>query len=210
MIKAILFDIDGVLLDSFDANHKFLNDLLMKAGYAGLSRETSRKNFHATMMDIIKSVTKSTSEKEIKRIWDMGNTREVPYPVHLVRMPKDVPGVIHQLSKKYKLGLVTSRVKNGVFEIPKLAALQKYFSLDVAYEDTMNHKPHPEPLLFAAKQLGLLPGECIYVGDLETDVQAAKAAHMKIIICSKDRFDSADGYTKTFTGLPKVIRKLHG
>lgn len=210
MIKAILFDIDGVLIDSFEANHKFLNDLLTKAGYPGLSRETSRKQFHATMMDIIKSATKSTSQRELQRIWDMGNTRAVPYPIHLVKMPKDVPNVIHELLKKYKLGLVTSRVRNGVFEIPKLAALQKYFSINVSYEDTVNHKPHPEPLLFAAKQLGFSPAECVYVGDLETDVQAAKAAHMKCIIYSQDKFDIADGYTKTFGDLPKVIEELNG
>lgn len=210
MIKAILFDIDGVLIDSYDANQKFLDDLLKKAGYLGMPRGGYKKHFHATLMDIIRDVTRSSSETEIKRIWDMGNTRKVPYPVHLVKMPREVPKVIHKLSKKYKLGLVTNRVKNGVFEIPKLAALQKYFSIDIAFEDTTNHKPHPEPLLFAATQLGVSVKECIYIGDLETDIEAAKAAHMKIIICSKDKFGSADGYTKSFSGLPKIIATLHG
>ncbi len=97
-----------------------------------------------------------------------------------------------------------------MFEIPKLAALQKYFSIAVAYEDTINHKPHPEPLLFAAKQLGFSVRECVYIGDMETDVRAAKAAGMKIVICSKDKFDSADGYTRTMNGLLKVIEKLNG
>ena len=210
MIKAVLLDIDGVLVDSFDANHKFMNDLLVKAGYAGLPRETSRKYFHATMMDIIRMVTKSTSDAEVQRIWDMGNTRKVKYPLHLVTMPKDVPDTIARLSEKYTLGLVTSRIRNGVFEYPKLAALQNYFSVNVAYEDTANHKPHPEPLLFAAKQLGFSPGECVYVGDLETDLQAAKAAGMKCIICSKDFFDTADGYIQTFGGLPGEITNLNG
>ncbi len=93
MIKAILFDIDGVLIDSFAANHKFLNDLLVKAGYDGLPLDPYRKKFHMTMMDVIKSVTKSTSEKEIKRIWDMGNTREVPYPMSSISCQKNINSV---------------------------------------------------------------------------------------------------------------------
>ncbi len=215
MIKTILFDIDGVLIDSVEANQKFLNDVLVKAGYGGMPDATDkgeyhRKWFYKTMMDIIKEVTKSSSEKELQRVWDIGNTREVPYPLHLLRMPDDVPATIQKLAKKYTLGLVTSRIKNAIYEFSKLAALQKYFSLDVAYEDTTNHKPHPEPLLFAAKQLGMKPQECVYVGDLETDVQAAKAAGMKSVIVSKDKFDNADGYTKTMAGLPHLLNRFDG
>jgi pyrophosphatase PpaX len=210
MIKAVLFDIDGVLIDSFDANLKFYQDLFTAAGYPPITRVQFLQLFHATMFDVIKTVTKSPSEKEVQRIWKMGNSRAVPYPVDLMKVPRDINETIQRLSKIYRLGIVTSRVRNGVFEFPKLASLQQYFSLVVAYEDTTNHKPHPEPLLFAAKQMKITPDEIVYIGDLDNDIQAASAAGMKVIIYSKTPFDSADGYTNSFKELPNVIKRLHG
>jgi pyrophosphatase PpaX len=210
MIKAVLFDVDGVLIDSFDANFKFCHDLLFKAGYRNLTREMYFSMYHLTLTDVIKEATKSSSEKEIQRIWEMGNKRIIPYPLHLLTLHNGVKRTIQKLYKTYPLGIVTSRIKNAVYEFPKLAALQQYFSTMIAYEDTTNHKPHPEPLLFAVRQLKVKPSETVYIGDMESDIQAAKAAGMKVIIYSKTPFDSSDGYTSSFKELPKVIKTLHG
>src|SRR3989344_5953039 len=188
MIKAVLFDIDGVLVDSFEANLKFYQDLLSKAGYPPPTRESFSKLFHLTMFDVIKTIIKSTSDTEIQRIWEMGNRRDVRYPLELLSAPTNFEKTLLKLHKTYLLGIVTSRVKNGVFEIPELATLQHIFSSVVTYEDTLNHKPHPEPLLLAIHELGIHPENAVYVGDLESDIQAAKAANMKIIMYSKHIF----------------------
>jgi pyrophosphatase PpaX len=208
MIKAILFDVDGVLIDSFEGNHKFINDLFTKAGYQKITRNKYQTLFHENLTGVIKKSIPDIPDSEVQRIWQMGNDRAVKYPVHLLKMPISVHTVIKELAQTYKLGIVSNRLRNGVFEFHKMAAIKDYFSIVVAYEDTINHKPHPEPLLFAAKQLQVDVHKCVYVGDMETDAQAAHAANMKIIICSKDRFHSADGYTKDFGGLPDAIEKL--
>lgn len=208
MIKAVLFDIDGVLVDSFEANLKFYQDLLSKAGYSPPTRKQFSKLFHSTMFDVIKTITKSTSEKEIQKIWEMGNRREVRYPLELLSTPLNLEKTLLRLHKTYSLGIVTSRIKNGVFEIPQLAKLQHIFSTVVTYEDTTNHKPHPEPLLLAIHQLGIHPDDAIYIGDLNNDIQAAKAANMKIIMYSKSTFANADACTSSFKDLPALIATI--
>lgn len=210
MIKAVLFDVDGVLIDSFDANYTFFQNLFSKAGYTFTTKKEYGPMYHLTMTDVIKLITKSDSEKEIQRIWEMGNTRAVPYPLHLLKLHAGVIETIKKLHKKYQLGIVTSRVKNGIFEFQKLASLQQYFSTVIAYEDTIHHKPHPEPLLFAAKELKVKPNEVVYVGDLDNDVKAAKAARMKVIIYSSRPFTTADRYTSSFKEIPSLIESLHG
>jgi pyrophosphatase PpaX len=45
-------------------------------------------------------------------------------------------------------------------------------------DEVTHHKPHPEPLLYAARQLGVSPADCVYVGDATVDVEAARAAGM--------------------------------
>lgn len=209
MIKAILFDVDGVLIDSFDANLVFYQNLLSKAGYPPPTAAQFWKIFHASMADCIKRFTKQSSDAEVQRIWEMGNKRIVAYPNHLLKLQKGVKEVVQKLYKKYPLGIVTSRVRNGVFEFSDLSALQQYFSTTVAYEDTKNHKPDPEPLLLAAKNLLIKPSEAVYIGDLENDVQAAKAAGMKVIIYSTQQFPSAHNFTSSFNEIPALIESLH-
>jgi HAD superfamily hydrolase (TIGR01549 family) len=208
MIKAVLFDIDGVLLDSFAANLKFYQDLMIKAGYEPPTKEEFSKLFHVTLMDVIKILTKSTSEDEIMRIWKMGQSRQVKTQVELYKMPNGVDKVIKDLSKIYLLGIVTSRIKEYIYEAPGLAKLQKYFKVAITYQDTIKHKPNPEPLLLACQKLNVLPDETVYIGDVENDIIAGKAAGTKTILYSKNYLEGADLYTSVFTKLLVLIKSL--
>jgi HAD superfamily hydrolase (TIGR01509 family) len=208
MIEAVIFDIDGVLLDSFEANLKFFQNLMEKAGYPPPTREEFPKIFHLSMMDAIKAMTKSNSQDEIERIWKMGEGRDVDYPVDLLTMPDKAEEVLDQLNNKYKLGIVTSRIENGIYESPKLARFKDYFEVAIAYEHTTNHKPHPEPLLLAAQSLNVKPIHTVYIGDAQSDVIAGKAAGMKVIAYSPIKHEGSDAQTTLFEQIPSIIEKL--
>lgn len=208
MIKAVIFDIDGVLLDSFEANLKFFQNLMMVAGYRPPAREEFPALFHLSLMDVIKKLTGSESEEEITRVFKLGESRMANYPIELLDMPNGADKTIKILSKDYLLGIVTSRIRSSVYEAPKLAALKKYFLIAVSYEDTENHKPHPDPLLLAAKKLNVEPGECVYIGDVENDIKAARAAGMKSIVYSGEGISGADCATSDFRAIPELIIKL--
>lgn len=124
----------------------------------------------------------------------------------------DVDGVLEEtvraLANEYPLAIVTSRIRESVFEAPELAKLKDAFRVAVSYDDTANHKPHPEPLLYAAEKLGVAPAACVYIGDVENDVIAGHAAGMKVIIYSKNNVPNADAQTALFTDLPQLIRSL--
>ena len=209
MIKALVFDIDGVLIDSFDANLKFFQDLLSKAGYKPPTKKEYSPIFHLSMLDVVRICTKSADEKEIKRIWEMGRSRKVKYPIFLLKTTKDLEKTIIELSGKYLLGIVTNRVKEGIYKIPVLSRLKKYFQITVAYQDTKNHKPHPDPLLLACKKLGVNPDEAVYVGDAQSDIIAGKAAGMKVIFFSQVINNNADATTSQFQKLPKLVESFN-
>lgn len=206
MIKAVVFDINGVLLDSFEANLKFFQDLMTKTGYRPPNREEFRELFHFSMWDAIEKLSRTNENAEIQRIFEMGESRDVEYPLELLAMPEKAPEVIRNLSNDYLLGIVTSRIRKSVYEAPKLAELEKYFSVAVSYEDTDNHKPHPEPLFLAAKKLGVRPEECVYIGDVENDVKAARGAGMKCILYSKQESGEPDHVTSKFSEIPRLIK----
>ncbi|MBI4135427.1 HAD family hydrolase [Candidatus Uhrbacteria bacterium] len=208
MITAVLFDIDGVLLDSFEANLKFYQDLMQASGYRPPTREEFPELFHLALWDGIKILTKSPDEKEIERIWEMGRTKQVPYQFELLKTPAGAEETIKTLAQSYYLGIVTSRVRENIYSVPSLAALRAYFKVAISYQDTKRHKPDPEPLLLAASRLNAAPENAVYIGDVENDVKAGKAAGMKVIIYSKNAINGADACITSFAELPKYISLL--
>lgn len=208
MIKAVIFDVDGVLVDSFEANFKFFTDLMNKFDHNFMEKEEFPKFFHVPMKELIRKTVRIENEEEIEKIWKSGKDREVPYPHELLDTPKHLKETIKNLSKDYKLGIVTSRIGQNVFDMPQISDLEEWFQVIIGYNDTKNHKPHPEPLLLAAQKLGVLPAECVYVGDVESDIIAAKAAGMKSVIYSKDKVPGADRNTSTFEELPVIIKSI--
>jgi pyrophosphatase PpaX len=205
MIRAVIFDVDGVLLDSFEGNLKFFGDLLEHVGYPAPTREEYAVMMHLSMWDVIRERTGLTDDGKIREICDIGKRREIPYPLDLLRVPDDIRSAIGTLDERYLLGVVTSRIRSSVYEAPKLAELEEYFKVTVSFEDTEEHKPSPAPLFLAAELLGVSPEESVYVGDTESDVIAARAAGMKVVLYSEsDRF-GADAFVSVLSDIPAAI-----
>jgi len=209
MIKAVIFDVDGVLIDSLKANFHFYSLLFKTAGYLffSFSEYKSKKMNHLTMVDVIKRTTKTKSKKKIKDLWLMGKNN-IDYPYKFIQTPQNLIKVIKNLKSEFKLGVATSRVSTSLFDkISKLSKIKQEFSTFVLFEDTKEHKPHPAPLLLVAKKLGVKPLECVYIGDADSDVQAAKSAGMKIISYPK-KLKGSDAYTSEFEKLPELISTI--
>ncbi len=209
MIKAVLFDMDGVLIDSFESNLKYFQDVLSHFGYEKPTREEYEKCFHLPTVEVIKKFTHLTHQEKIQEIVNFALSDDFPYSSLAPTVPRDAVEILRALSKKYKLWIVTSRTKKWVFEATELRKNKKLFSVVMAYEDTKNHKPHPEPLLEAAKKLQLEPSECIYIGDAPTDRMAGEAAGMQVIMYSHTATQGAQVDTRSFSEIPKIIERCN-
>ena len=212
MIKAILFDIDGVLLDSREANRKFEEDIVVNAGYKKPTKQEASKVYNLTLYETIRYLTKEQSGEKIKAIWQSAiDSYKIKYPKELLKLPFRMTNIIKQLSQQYKLGIVTGRLKRGVEIFYKASGLQKYFEVISCLDDYSKPKPDPEPLMVALAKLNLKSEETIYVGDSITDLQAAQSIKMKFIGfygISGNIFEEADANVKTFRELSDVIDKL--
>lgn len=206
MIKAVLFDIDGVLMDSFEANYEFFNDIMSRFGYIMISKEDFVLMFHMTMINSIKHITQSTNEEEISKILEFSKNLDAPH--HLLKVPEHSENIIEILSQDYHLGIVTSKRNINIFKSPQMQAIEKYFKTTIGFNDVHNHKPHPEPLLLAADRLGVLPEEVVYIGDMPTDLEAARAAGMKFILFNTQTLPDVDATTDSFLELPNIIKNL--
>ena len=205
-IKAVLFDVDGVLINSFDANLKFYQSLLVTAGYNPPTQEIYSPIFGKSRKEVITALTGSSSE-ETDKIFQLG-IEKVFYPIDLVKMQPGAEDIIRKLGEKYKLGIVTSRLRANIDEIPDLQALEKYFQTIICFDDTTKHKPDPEPLSVACKNLGINPNEAVYVGDQETDIIAGKAAGMVTIFYGENPTGEANLHIASLVEIPNLVSQL--
>jgi pyrophosphatase PpaX len=206
-IKAVVFDVDGVLVDSTDSNVALYEILLVKAGYKKPSREEIIACFHMPLWQSLEILTKSTDQREIKRVSDMVYDPDI-HTSDLLKFPANLEKILLELHKYYKLAVVTSRIKLGMEHIFDVRDIEHLFDEVVVFEDYKNPKPHPEPLLLAAKRLNVKPSEAIYIGDSHTDIEAAKSAGMKSIHLAPEKNIDADVGITSFGGIVDAVKQL--
>lgn len=206
MLKAVIFDIDGVLLDSFEDNLRYYQGFLASQGFAKPTNQQFKKAFFLTSYDVIKMFTKIKDKKQLQSLWL--KSKKFPYITNHSKMPPYETTVIKWLAKKVSLALVSSRIKSSVERYVKFSKTKQHFKVRVSYEDFKHPKPNPESLRTALRKLKLKPSEAVYVGDALVDVKAAHAAGMKVILFGADKIPGADFYAKNFLEIKNIIKSL--
>ena len=179
MIKAILFDMDGVLIDAKDWHYESLNRALEHFGYT-ISRES-----HLSTFDGLPTRQKlrmlSTARDLPVGLHGFLNTLKQSYTLE-VSYQLCKPSFNHQYalsrlkSDGYKIAVCSNSVRQSIEAMMKLSALDPYLDLVISNEDVVNGKPNPEMYLSAMERLNVTPAECLILEDNEHGIQAAKAS----------------------------------
>ena len=203
MKKAVVFDIDGVLIDSKIANRKMHQKIIELVGGKKVTSEAMDPFFSYTIKDIIQHFYPNLTDEVVEKSLVLA---ENLYPkfYQYVKFEKDAKKVLETLSKNYLLGIVTSRLNA---EVLKFFKLRNYFKTVITFKDSTYHKPRPQPLLMALKKLRVAPENAVYVGDSELDQKAAKAAGVKFI-AFKNPSLSSKYHTNKLSQLPKLLKEI--
>lgn len=182
-ITTVLFDLDGTLLDSAPDLAAAANFLRAQRGLDSLPLAHYRP-FVGTgargMLRLALGVSETQPDFELLKE-EFFQAYEACMGQHSMVFPQ-IPALLQVLRQKNcSWGIVTNKIKRFanpiVHTCPVLSAAQAL----VCGDSTAYTKPHPAPLLAAAQQLGVAPERCVYVGDDERDIQAARAAGMGAI-----------------------------
>lgn len=182
-MKAIFFDLDGTLLDTARDFAYAINLLLQREKKPALNFDLFRDVVHGESKRMIAfAFNMSESNPEFEKIrQDFLQTYYQNCTQHTVLFP-GMELLLDSLdAKKIPWGIVTSKPTWLTEPILKHFELDKRAACIVMGDTISKIKPDPAPLFYACERTIIAPENAIYVGDLETDIIAAKAAGMKSI-----------------------------
>lgn len=182
-IRAVLFDLDGTLLDSAPDLGAAANMLRQARGMEPLPQSHYRPYVGTGargMLRIALGITPEAPEFEaLREEFFLAYEQSMGKHSGLFEGVKELTQALqtHHLA----WGIVTNKSERFTLPIAKDNAVLHRAQALVCGDTTAHAKPHPEPLLEAARRLGIAPEHCVYVGDDERDIIAARAANMSAV-----------------------------
>ena len=173
-IQGWFFDLDGTLMDTDDQTVERLAQRLRFLGAARARRLARRivmagetpMNYAITAVDMV------GLDAVLFGVRRMLSGHTLP----TFRLIEGVKPLLAHLAERATLAVVSTRSAEDAAEFLRQHDLTDFFKLSVTQATTKRLKPHPEPVLYAAKQLGLSPEVCVMVGDTTMDVLSGRHA----------------------------------
>ncbi|KGX86201.1 pyrophosphatase PpaX [Pontibacillus litoralis] len=176
-IRTLLFDLDGTLINT--------NELIIASFLHTTEKYAPNQYTREDVIDFIgppleESLSSISDKVDVE---EMMNTYRAHNHEHHDDLVVAYDGVVETLSKLreagFKLGIVTTKLRQTVTMGVKLTEIEPYFDTIVTLDDVTNAKPHPEPVVRAMKELGATPEETIMIGDNTHDIEAGQNAGTK-------------------------------
>lgn len=178
--EALIFDCDGVMFESRQANLAYYNRIMDEFSYPHVStddQEQAHLCHTASSPDVLRGLLRP---EDVKPALDFA--AELDYREFIPHMipEQHLEEVLSQLSKTYPLAVATNRGRS-IIPILDHFNLKDYFSVVVTSHDVKHPKPAPDMLLLAAEQLEVHPNYCLFIGDSELDRCAAAEASVQFV-----------------------------
>jgi HAD superfamily hydrolase (TIGR01509 family) len=172
--SAILFDMDGVLVDSLDSWWKALNSALKRFKHQEITRGEFMKIYWGH--DLKANLKRLQLNPEVAQFCN------ITYGDHLdyVKIYPDTKSTLRRLAS-YKKAVITNTPTDCARQILKKFKIEQYFKEIITSDDVAKAKPDPEIVLKACERLGVDAKTVVLVGDTESDVNAGRAAGCTVV-----------------------------
>ena len=210
MKTAILFDLDGTLLDTLGDLHASTNAVLRQFGYPERTIDEVRRFVGNGARVLIQQAVPAGEDHRVDEVLSAFQTYYAAHCDILTRPYPGIPALLSALGEKYPLAVVSNKPDRAVKELAKI-----YFPALYARGESTDcpRKPAPDMVRMAIQALGA--ENCIYVGDSEVDVMTAKNAGVPCIAVTwgfRDveilRTAGAEHFCHTPADLPAIIETI--
>jgi 2-phosphoglycolate phosphatase len=193
MLEAVLFDLDGTLIDTAPDMGGALNNLLLEEGHDPLPLESIRPYVSQGGLVLTRmGFTDKVSEAEIEPLRQRFLHHYRAVVADSSRLFEGFDEVLHTLEARgLPWGIVTNKPEWLTHPLLEQLGLATRTRVVIGGDTLEFRKPHPLPLQTAARQLGVECGNCIYVGDDERDIVAGRAAGMHTLVAAYGYIEDA-------------------
>ncbi len=209
---AVLFDIDGTLMDTLDAIVASMNSAFAEFDVTPLTREEIRPLIGmpvARQMDRLRGMQGPVVDRITDRYYDF-------FMEHVEKGLPLFPGVRETLPGLARpMSTMTTRRLYGARRMLEVAGIAPWFRAIVGGDEVARPKPFPDLPLFSAKALGVPPEDCMVVGDAPVDILAGRSARMWTVAAmygygspSAIREAKPHAEIRRFADLPAVLAEL--
>jgi HAD superfamily hydrolase (TIGR01509 family) len=191
-VAAVVFDLDGVLIDSEHVWDEARQQLAEERGgrwYKGASRDMmgmSSPEWSRYMRDVVGIAEEpDTISAEVVRRLEAIYRHELPL----------LPGAseaVERLAERWPLGLASSSNRELIDLALSLASLERFFAATVSSEEVPRGKPAPDVYAEAARRLGVPASRCVAIEDSENGIKSAKAAGMRVVAIPNPQYPPAE------------------
>ncbi|MFW2357084.1 HAD-IA family hydrolase [Hydrogenophaga sp.] len=185
-VRAVLFDLDGTLIDSAPDLGAAADGMRLRRGLASKPLAEYRPHVGSGARGMLQVAFGMDAQHG-----DYEHYKEeffVHYENCLTQRTRPFEGVdrlvVALLQRGLRWGVVTNKAQRFTTPITRSMGLFDSASTVISGDTTPHAKPHPEPLLEAARRMSLPPAQCIYVGDDERDIRAGRSAGMGTVAAS--------------------------
>jgi len=182
-IKAVIFDCDGVLFDSRQANVNFYNSIRSHFGLPPMTKEEEDYVHIHTAYESVRYIFRNTPYVDVAQQYRI----EKDYSPFIkdMKMEPGLRELLQRLKPLFGLAIATNR-SNTIGPVLEHFCLKEFFDIVISSLDVENIKPHPESLYKILDYFGISNRNAVYVGDSIVDYKMAKLADV-IFIAYKNR-----------------------
>lgn len=209
-VRCVIYDCDGVLFDSLEANTRLYNDLCALVGREPLKEEEIQYVHMHTVFEAIHFIFGRENDLEAKALeYLKGKKVDLKDYVSYLRMEPHLFQTLEKLKEKGILRVINTNRTTSMKYVMDRFHLWPYFEMVVTALDVENPKPHPESIEKIIKAFQLKKEETIFIGDSEIDQQTARSSGVKFI-AYKNREIENDFYIEDHLDLLDLIFNKKG
>ncbi|HEX3148411.1 MAG TPA: HAD-IA family hydrolase [Gemmataceae bacterium] len=209
-IRAVLFDFDGTLADSYAAITASVNHVLQHYGRPTLTEAKVRTLVGHGLEQLMDTILPGVDHDEAAKLY------RAHHPTVMKSLTRLLPGVLDGLKQLHaaglKMGVCSNKPSKFTRELVAAFELDRFLSVVVGPDDVGTIKPDPTMLFTALEKLGASKDVALYVGDMEVDIETGRRAGIETWVMPTGSNDEATlraaGYARIFTGMPNVITSI--
>ena len=215
----MLFDLDGTLLDTVADITLALNSALADARLAGLAEEEVRTMIGRGVPMLIERAVARLGAPGTGLLLERFHFHYERIHTHGEMRTRAYPGAAEGLAALsamgVKLAVVTNKPEAATTALLRRLSLDQWIGVVIGGDGVRHRKPHPETLLAACSRLAVATAESLMVGDSLTDVQAARAAGLRVVCVPYGYNEGADprtlpcdAFVRSIADLPALLRAI--